>query len=80
MTPLSKSLRTVWICSGGKPQSMTTGRFISSRASMKGGRRSSRVEHMVVPCGRQSVSVEHPRFFDIEVQESLLLFEPPAEG
>src|SRR4029077_5931606 len=41
-------------------------------------RRSSRVEHGV-PCGRQSVSVEHPSFFDIEVQESLLLFEPPAE-
>jgi len=31
-------------------------------------------------CGGQSVPVKHARFFDINVQESLLLFEPPAEG
>ena len=34
----------------------------------------------VAHAARQSVSVKDPGFFHVEVQEFLLLFEPPAEG
>ena len=42
-------------------------------------RRCARVEQGVPGC-RQAVAVEHPGFFHVEVEESFLLFEPPAEG
>ena len=33
-----------------------------------------------IPCGRQSVSVQYTRFFNVKMQKTLLLFQPPAEG
>ena len=79
MTPPSKSLRTVLRCSGGKPQSMTTGRLNFSRASMNGAA-VALASNRVFQAVRQAVSVKHAGFFHVEVQEPLLLFEPPAEG